>query len=64
MKKKSFLKFPPGDEEPAVDLDVEEDESREWQEPQQDGPRVHVLKRHSLSPTLRTNKLECFSMPV
>ena len=34
----------PGDQEPAIDLDVEEDQGREGQEPQQDGPRhVHVV---------------------
>ena len=34
----------PGDQEPAIDLDVEEDQGREGQESQQDGPRhVHVV---------------------
>ena len=31
----------PRDQEPAIDLDVEEDEGSEGQEPQEDGPR-HV----------------------
>jgi hypothetical protein len=35
---------PSGDEEPHVDLDVEEDERREGQQAQQDRPRhVHVV---------------------
>jgi len=34
----------PGDQEPPIDLDVEEDEGSEGQEPQQDGSRhVHVV---------------------